>query len=230
MTPLIGITSYVEEAHWGVWTAPANLLPQRYVDAVRAAGGRAVVIPPAPEAADVVVAALDGLILAGGSDIDPSLYGAARHPATEAARPLRDAGEQALLQAAIAADLPVLGICRGMQMMAVTCGGTLIQDLPGAVGSQRHRAAPGQYAEHGVHTVDKTRLAALLGSTTAVPSYHHQGVADAGWLTVAAYADDDGTIEGVEIPDARFAVGVLWHPEVGTDPRLFRAIVAAAHE
>jgi len=227
--PLIGITSYVEEARWGVWTVPATLLPQRYVDAIHAAGGRALVIPPSPDAADVVVAALSGLVLAGGSDIDPSLYGAERDPHTEQQRPLRDAGEQALLRAATAADLPVLGICRGMQMMCVTSGGRLVQHLPDAIGSERHRAAPGQYAEHGVRTVPGTRLAVLLGPAATVPSYHHQGVADTGRLTVSAHADD-GTIEGVELPGARFALGVLWHPEAGTDFRLFTALVAAASE
>ncbi|MDP9240769.1 MAG: gamma-glutamyl-gamma-aminobutyrate hydrolase family protein, partial [Actinomycetota bacterium] len=208
MRALIGITSYVEEARWGVWTAPATLLPQRYVEAVHAGGGRALVIPPCADGADAVVAALDGLVLAGGSDVDPALYGAESDPHTEQARPLRDAGEQALLRAAMLADLPTLGICRGMQMMVVTNGGWLIQHLPDVVGSERHRAAPGQYAEHGVRTAEGTRLAALLGPSLTVPSYHHQGVADAGTLTVSAYADEDDTIEGVELPEARFALGV----------------------
>lgn len=227
MRPLVGITSYVEEARWGTRSAPATLLPQSYVVAVHAAGGRAVVIPPFPEAADVVVTALDALVLAGGVDIDPALYGADRDPHTEAPRPDRDAGEQALLRAALAVDLPLLGVCRGMQLMCVTAGGRLIQDLPGAIGSQRHRAGQGVYTEHGVRTVPGTRLAGLLGPAASVPSYHHQGIADPGSLKVSAHADD-GTIEGVEVPGAAFAVGVLWHPEAGNDPRLFAALVAAA--
>ncbi len=178
MKPLVGITSYVEEARWGTRTAPATLLPHRYVERVHEAGGRAVVIPPSPAGVDVVVAALDALVLAGGVDIDPALYGAERDPHTEQARPDRDAGEQALLRGALAADLPVLGICRGMQLMCVTCGGRLIQDLPTAIGSGRHRLAAGVYAEHEVRTVTGTRLAGILGPAATVPSYHHQGVAD----------------------------------------------------
>jgi putative glutamine amidotransferase len=220
--PLIGISAYVELARWGPWDRESTVLPQVYVTAVHAAGGRAVVIPPFPEGAAEVVATLDGLILAGGSDLDPALYGAEPDPRTTGVRPARDAGEVALLRAAIEADLPTLGICRGMQLMSAHAGGTLVQHLE----SEAHRGAPGEYVRHPVDTVPGTRLAGILGERTEVPSYHHQGVTDAGSLTVSAYAFDGG-IEGVEDPAARFRVGVLWHPEQGTDPRLFQALLAA---
>ena len=221
--PLIGISAYVELARWGPWDRESTVLPQVYVTAVHAAGGRAVVIPPFPEGVADVVAALDGLILAGGSDLDPALYGAEPDPRTTGVRPARDAGEVALLRAAIEADLPTLGICRGMQLMSAHAGGSLVQHLDAAAA---HRGEPGQYVRHSVDTVAGTRLAGILGERTDVPSYHHQGVADAGSLTVSAHAFDGG-IEGVEDPSARFRVGVLWHPEQGTDPRLFQALLAA---
>jgi putative glutamine amidotransferase len=220
--PLIGISAYLVQAHWGAWDREATVLPQVYVTAVHAAGGRAVVVPPFPEGSAEVVAALDGLILAGGSDLDPALYGAEPDPRTTGVVPARDAGEVALLRAAIDADLPTLGICRGMQLMSAYAGGKLVQHLD----SEAHRGAPGEYVRHPVDTVAGTRLAGILGEHTEVPSYHHQGVADPGTLTVSAYAFDGG-IEGVEDPAARFRVGVLWHPEQGTDPRLFEALLAA---
>jgi putative glutamine amidotransferase len=225
--PLVGITAYVDQARWGAWDREATLVPQAYVTAVHAAGGRAVVVPPLPEGADGVAAALDALILAGGSDLDPAVYGAEPDPRTVGVRPDRDAGEVALLRAAIAADLPVLGICRGMQLMVAVAGGRLVQHLPDVVGSDRHQGRPGVYSRHPVSTVPGSRLAGLVGAGTDVPSHHHQGIEDAGALTVSAYADD-GTIEGVEAPDARFRVGVLWHPEQDTDGRLFEGLVAAA--
>jgi putative glutamine amidotransferase len=224
VTPLIGISGYVELARWGPWDREATVLPQAYVTAVHAAGGRAVVIPPHPGGVADVVARLDGLILAGGSDLDPALYGAEPDPRTTGVRPVRDAGEVALLRAAVEADLPTLGICRGMQLMSVAAGGTLVQHLDSGL----HRGdRPGVYTRHAVATVAGTRLAGILGPDTEVPSYHHQGVVDAGTLTVSAHAFDGG-IEGVEDPAARFRVGVLWHPEQGTDPRLFEALIAAS--
>ena len=222
MPALIGISGYVELARWGPWDRESTVLPQVYVTAVHAAGGRALVIPPFPEGNAEVVAALDGLILAGGGDLDPALYGAEPDPRTTGVRPARDAGEVALLRAAIDADLPTLGICRGMQLMSADAGGKLVQHLD----SEAHRGDPGVSVRHEVSTVPGTRLAGILGERTEVPSYHHQGVADPGTLTVSAYAFDGG-IEGVEDHSARFRLGVLWHPEQGTDPRLFEALLAA---
>ena len=223
MAPLIGISGYVEQARWGVWDREVTLLPQVYVTAVRAAGGRAVVLPPDPEGAADVVARLDGLVLAGGSDLDPALYGAEPDPRTTGVRPARDAGEVALLRAAIEADLPALGICRGMQLMSAVAGGRLVQHLE----TGEHRGGPGIYTRHPVRTVPGSRLAGILGTGLEVPSYHHQGVTDPGTLTVSGYADD-GTIEAVEDRAARFRLGVLWHPEQDPDGRLFQALLAAA--
>ena len=217
----------MDRAQWSTWDREATLLPQAYVTSVHQAGGRPLVVPPSPDGAEEVVAALDALVLAGGADLDPALYGAEPEAWTTDVRPDRDAGEVPLLRAAIAADLPVLGICRGMQVMVAVAGGRLIQHLPDVLGSGRHRAGQGVYARHGVRTVAGSRLADLIGEEAEVPSYHHQGVDDPGDLTVSAYADD-GTVEGVEVPGARFLVGVLWHPEQDTDGRLFEGLVAAA--
>jgi putative glutamine amidotransferase len=233
--PLIGISCYLEEVQWGVWgQTRAAVLPARYPDSVLAAGGRPVLLPPVPEPdsdAEDTVGRLDGLILAGGGDLDPGLYGAQPHPETGGVRPDRDAAEVALGRAALAQRLPLLGICRGMQLLTVLTGGRLIQHLPDIVGHDRHRAGPGEYATHPVRLAPGTGLHALLGEAERVdvPSYHHQGVASVGpHITVSGWADD-GTVEAVELPDQPFAYGVLWHPEAGDDPRLFAALVEAAY-
>lgn len=227
MAPVIGITSYVEQVRWGVWDVPAAVLPFRYVERVEAAGGRAVVLPPTAAGDDTVLDRLDGVVLAGGADLDPQLYGEEPHPETTGLRPERDAAELPLLRSALERDLPVLGICRGMQLMSVLAGGSLVQHLPDAVGHERHRPAPGVYGLHDVRLEPGSRAHAVLGDTVTVPSYHHQGLASAGSLTVTGWADDE-TPEVVEDPERRFALGVLWHPEAGDDLRLFQALVAAA--
>lgn len=227
MQPIIGITAYVESVRWGVWDTTAALLPYRYVEALDRAGGRSILLPPSVEAVERTLDVLDGLVLAGGADIEPSRYGAEPAPETVGVRPDRDGAELPLLAAALERDLPVLGICRGMQLMVVASEGALIQHLPDAVGHHGHRPAPGQYGDHPVTTARGSRLRAVLGERVDVRTYHHQGIADAGSATPTAWAED-GTIEAVELPDRRFALGVLWHPEVGDDPRLFDALVAAA--
>jgi len=229
--PVIGITAYVEPARWGVWDLVATLLPHRYVEHVVAAGGRPVLLPPYADfedgdAADLV-GRLDGLLLAGGADIDPQRYGAQRHVATTGLRPDRDASELGFLRAALDTDTPVLGVCRGMQLLTVAAGGTLHQHLPDVVGSQAHRPAPGQYGDHPVRLDPRSRVGRILGGTVDVRSYHHQGIASTGTATAVGWAAE-GTVEAVELPDHRFVLGVLWHPEAGADPRLFRAFVDAA--
>ncbi len=225
--PVVGITSYVEQARWGVWDVPAVLLPYRYVERVAEAGGRPVVIPPSVDGVDEVLDRLDAVVFAGGSDLDPTLYGQRPHPETTGVRPLRDTGELPLVRAALGRDLPVLGICRGMQLLTVANGGSLHQHLPDVVGHDDHRAAPGVYALHEVRLAPGSRVHGILGDRASVPSYHHQGVASAGSLTVSGWAHDD-TIEAVEAPDLRFALGVLWHPEASEDLRLFEALLTAA--
>jgi putative glutamine amidotransferase len=225
--PVIGITSYVEQAKWGVWDLPAVLLPFRYVQQVEAAGARAVVIPPSSDGVEELVGRLDAIVFAGGADLDPGVYGEEPHPDTAGIRPERDAGEIPLMRAALDRDLPVLGICRGMQLMSVVAGGTLVQHLPDVVGHDDHRPSPGVYGLHDVRLAPGSRVQEILGDTVTVPSYHHQGLASAGSLTVTGWAADESP-EAVEDPDRRFAVGVLWHPEAGDDPRLFDALVTAA--
>ncbi len=229
--PLIGLTTYVEPARWGAWNVRAALLPEWYVDAVREAGGRAVLLPP-DTADEDVLDRIDGLIIIGGADIGPANYRAEAHPTTDEPRVERDAGEILLCRGARARDLPLLGICRGMQVMAVACGGALIQDLPDAGYGLIHREVPGSFTEHPVTLAEGSRAAAIYGATRIdTNSSHHQGVADPGDLTPTGWTDD-GLIEVLEAPEARFTVGVQWHPE-HPDRRdaelpLLRALVDAA--
>jgi putative glutamine amidotransferase len=226
LRPLIGVSAYVEQARWGVWDTTAALVPYAYVRQIEDAGGRALLLPPTQEDNDDLLEVLDAIVLTGGSDIDPARYGATAHSETTSPRPERDAGELSLFRTALDNDLPVLGICRGMQVMAVASGGSLHQHLPELVGHHRHRPSPGVHVEHAVRLEPGSRCQSILGDKVVVRSYHHQGVADPGLLAVTGWADDD-TIEVVESPAHRFALGVLWHPEVGDDPRLFDALVAA---
>ena len=229
--PLIGLTTYVEPARWGAWNVRAALLHEWYVDAVREAGGRAVLLPP-DTADEDVLDRIDGLIIIGGADIGPANYRAEAHPTTDEPRVERDAGEILLCRGARARDLPLLGICRGMQVMAVACGGALIQDLPDAGYGLIHREVPGSFTEHPVTLAEGSRAAAIYGATRIdTNSSHHQGVADPGDLTPTGWTDD-GLIEVLEAPEARFALGVQWHPEHpdrrAAELPLFRTLVDAA--
>jgi putative glutamine amidotransferase len=227
MRPVVGITSYVEQARWGVWDLPAVVLPFRYVGRVEAAGATAVVLPPSATRDAEVLDRLDAVVFAGGADLDPALYDQPAHEQTAGLRPDRDAAEVPLMRAALDRDLPLLGICRGMQVLSVVSGGSLTQHLPDLVGHERHRPSPGVYGHHGVHLAPGSIAHRLLGDEVSVPSYHHQGLASAGSLTVTGWADDESP-EVVEDPSRRFALGVLWHPEAGDDLRLFEALVGAA--
>lgn len=227
MKPLIGISAYVERARWGVWDMRAVLVPESYVRMVTEAGGRAVVLPPDDTGAAHLVSRLDGLVLAGGADVEPARYGAEAHDLT-VTRPDRDAGELAVLDAAIDADLPVLGVCRGMELLAVAYGGRLHQHLPDVLGgANKHAPAPGVYGSHLASFVRGSRAAEIFGERAEVNSYHHQAVSEPGKLTITGWADD-GVIEAVEDPGRRFVFGVQWHPEMAADVRPFRALVEAA--
>src|SRR3954447_18601095 len=180
--PRIGICTALERARWTVWDQEAFLLARSYIDAIQAAGGLALMIPPDPQAAgdpDEVLDVLDGLILAGGADIDPAAYGEPAHPATKGTWPERDEFEVALARRALERDIPLLGICRGMQLINVARGGTLIQHLPDDVGHEDHRRVPGSFdgADHGVRLLPGSVACRAAGEVLhATKSHHHQGV------------------------------------------------------
>jgi gamma-glutamyl-gamma-aminobutyrate hydrolase PuuD len=199
-----------------------------YVQALERAGARPLLVPPSEDGVEETLDALDGLLFSGGSDLDPETYGAEAHPQTNGVRTARDHAELALLEAALARDMPVLAVCRGSQVLNVARGGDIVQHLPEVVGHEEHRAVLGTFSEHPVRIEDGSRLGALLGERAPVKSHHHQGIGRLGeGLREVAWADD-GAIEGVEDPSRRFALGVLWHPEAGEDARLFDALVAEA--
>jgi putative glutamine amidotransferase len=227
--PLIGITSYSEpEVSWGAWTLPAALIPTMYVEAIERAGGRPLLVPPSEDAVEETLDALDGLLFSGGSDLDPVVYGASPHPETNGIRPRRDAGELALLTAALERDMPVLAVCRGSQVLNVALGGDLVQHLPEVVGDDKHKVTPGVFAEHDVDVSPESRLGSLIGDRAPVKSHHHQGFGRLGAGLHAVAQAEDGTVEALEDPARRFAVGVLWHPEAGEDARLFEELVRQA--
>ena len=227
--PVVGVTTYREPAQWGVWHESADLLPASYADAVAGAGAVPLLLPPAAAgdddthaAAESVVDALDGLVLAGGADVDPSRYGAERSPRTGPPAPERDAWELALIEAALVSGTPLLGICRGMQLLNVALGGTLVQHLDG------HAEVVGVFGGHPVKPVPGTLYGDIAPEETTVPTYHHQAVDRLGeGLVPSAYAAD-GTVEAVELPPADWVLGVQWHPEMGEDLRVMRALVRAA--
>lgn len=229
--PIIGLTTYLEQAQTGVWDVQASFLPKVYFEAVNKAGGIAVLLPPQPVDASIasaVLEGLDGLIITGGKDVDPARYGQAAHPETDEPRPDRDAWEDALLTAAIEKELPFLGICRGAQLMNVALGGTLHQHLPEVVGSTRYNLGHGEFAQNEV-TVEGSTLASLIGGSVVGRSYHHQAIDVVADGLVVTARSDDGTIQAVELPSVPFGVGVQWHPEQDDDDiRLFQGLVEAA--
>jgi putative glutamine amidotransferase len=229
--PVVGITTYVEPATWGAWERiGAVLVPHGYVRHVEQAGAVAILLPPRLDVDDDIVATvlgrLDALVIAGGADVEPARYHAAPHPRVQPPRRDRDATELALVRAAVAVDLPLLGICRGMQVMAVAAGGTLIQHVPDLVDSERHCPAPARYGWTPVLTSPGSILAGIVGDRLVVPCHHHQAVAVAPGYVVSAVADD-GLTEAIEATGSRFRVGVQWHPESTSDARLIKALVRA---
>jgi putative glutamine amidotransferase len=225
--PLIGITTYVEPASWGYWNLEAALVPYDYVRAVERAGGRAVLVPPDDDGNEELLDALDGLVFSGGSDLTPELYGADADPETKGTNPARDRGELALLTAALERDLPVLAICRGVEVLNVIRGGDIVQHLPDVLGNESHREVPGTFSDHPVRVDPTSQLGEVDGP---VKSSHHQGLGRIGeGLREVAWAED-GIVEALEDPEKPFLVGVLWHPEAGEDQRLFEQLVEAARK
>jgi putative glutamine amidotransferase len=230
--PVIGLTTYLEQAQTGVWDVPASFLPRVYFDAVTSSGGVAVLLPPQPVSSaivDRVLDGIDGLIVTGGKDVDPARYGQEPHPTTDQPRLDRDAWEDALLRGAIDRKLPFLGICRGAQVLNVALGGTLLQHLPDVVGSTKYNLGGGVFNEVGVEVEPDSELGELIGGTANVKVYHHQSIDRvADGLTVTARSDD-GIIQAVEFDSVPFGLAVQWHPEESQDDlRLFGGLVEAA--
>lgn len=233
--PLIGLTTYLEQAQTGVWDVQAAFLPKVYFEAVTKAGGIAILLPP--QSVDATIAAqvlsgLDGLIITGGKDVDPARYGQERHPETDEPRKDRDAWEDALLTAAIDSELPFLGICRGAQLLNVALGGTLHQHIPDVLGTTRYNLGSGNFGENEVEIEASSRLAKTLRGTESlhVKSYHHQAIDELAEGLVITARSDDGTIQAVELEGVPFGVAVQWHPEQDDDIRLFKGLVEAARE
>ncbi|BCY14459.1 gamma-glutamyl-gamma-aminobutyrate hydrolase family protein [Actinoplanes sp. L3-i22] len=233
--PLIGLTSYAQYVHFGRNEMMAGMLPMTYVKAVHESGGRAVLITPDDPGTDVLES-LDGIVFTGGGDVDPAGYGAEPHPETEVDA-VRDASELMLMRAALEMDLPVLGVCRGHQVMAVATGGSLHQHLPDLIKHDRHRAhagtdplaaSAGDYGRHDVVIAEGTRAYELFGRHTTVNSFHHQAVADPGECVATGWCPDDRVVEILEHPGRTFALGVQWHPERMADLRVFAALTQAA--
>jgi putative glutamine amidotransferase len=225
--PVIGLSMYREQTRFRVWDTVADVLPARYATSVELAGGIPVLLPEVVDGAVEVVARLDGLVICGGNDVDPSRYGASPHQRTTGWRPERDAWELALLDAADAAGLPTLGICRGMQVMAVWAGGRLNQHVPDEVGHHGHSPGSAQYGSTEIKTAADSTVQALLGDSFTVSCHHHQSVAEAPGFLVTAEAPD-GTPEAMEAAGRGFWLGVQWHPEVLDDLGLFQGLVRAA--
>jgi putative glutamine amidotransferase len=225
---VIGVSAYAEQARWAAWDVPASVVPQRYLDKVLAAGGVPVILPAVADISGALPR-LDGLLLVGGGDVDPVRYGALPHAKTGRVFPARDVAELALLHGALELGLPILGICRGLQLLNVALGGTLHQHVPDVVGHGGHSGGEGTFARHDVHLRAGSGLARALNRTTLdVPSLHHQAIDRLGTGLMATAWSDDGLIEAAELDGHPFTVGVQWHPEADEDVALFAALVAAA--
>jgi putative glutamine amidotransferase len=227
-TPLVAVSGSNQRASWGAWNEVATLVPFDYPRAVEEAGGVPVVVSAGADPR-VIAARVDGLVLTGGGDLDPRLYEADPHPQTHPPDSPRDEFESRLLEASCERGVPVLAICRGMQVLNVARGGSLHQHLPDAVGNESHLPTPGSYGRHPVRVGPGSRLASIVGDGIFdVPTHHHQAVERLGRGLVATAWAEDGTVEALEDPSFGFLVAVQWHPEAGEDRSLFRALVAAS--
>ena len=245
--PLIGVSMYRQETKWWSWDCDAALVPGAYLDLVVAAGGRPVLVPPGSDAVDAatggssqpagegslaeldgLLSVLDGLVLIGGGDLDARWYGQDPDPRNGGTNFQRDELELGLLSGALERDLPVLAICRGVQLLNVHLGGDLVQQLPDLVGSTNHQPRPGAFGPVSVTTEEGSTVKRLLGARVNVLCSHHQAIGELGRELVVTARSKDGVIEAVELPSHRFVVGVQWHPEESGDRRLFDAVVDAA--
>ncbi|HYZ69581.1 MAG TPA: gamma-glutamyl-gamma-aminobutyrate hydrolase family protein [Mycobacterium sp.] len=234
-SPVVGLTTYLQQAQTGAWNVRASFLPAIYIEGVTLAGGIASLLPPQPVDADIaarVLDGLDGLIMTGGRDVAPESYGQQAHSATDepvADNRQRDAFEFALVDGAIRRGMPLLGICRGAQVVNVALGGTLHQHLPDVIGHTHHQQGNAVFSTSAVRTVPGTRLASLIGESSDAQCYHHQAIDRVGTGLIVSAQDSDGVIEAVEIPGDNFVLAVQWHPEERLDDlRLFAAVVEAA--
>ena len=233
MSIAVGICSAVEQVRWGAWDQTVAMVPRAYASAAQRAGALALVLPPDDEAAehpDALLDRVDALILAGGADVDAASYGARPHPETKGTWPERDRFELGLTHRALERDMPVLGICRGMQLLNVACGGTLEQNL---ADSHVHIATPGRFTDHPVRLEAGSLAARVMGEDLVeVRSHHHQGIGRLGeGLVVSGWAEPGDVIEAIEMPEKTFVLGVIWHPEEHRDSRALRALAdAARHE
>ena len=226
--PVVGLTAYGERAAYGVWDHDAVLLPRTYTDVVVAAGGVPLLLPPLVESA-AAVDRVDAVVISGGPDVSPDRYGAQPHPRAGAPRPERDAAEAAVLRRALERGIPVLGVCRGAQVLNVELGGTLLQHVPDAVGHAEHNPSPGVFGTVAVELEPGSRVGAAVGPAVSVLCHHHQALDRVADGLVVTGRAEDGTVEAVELDGHPFVVGVQWHPEQdATDVRLFTALVTAA--
>ncbi len=227
MKPVIGITCFVKDASYGNWERNAAILPSAYISMVNKVGGVPLIIPPAGDMT-VILDSIDGLIVSGGPDISPASYGEEAGSMTTEFYPEQDFSEMGLISEALNRDMPLLGICRGMQILSVVHGGKMHQHLETTPGHEGHGGFFGESTEHGVVVEEGTHLASLMGRSFSVNSLHHQGVSDPGSLEVSARAEHDGLIEGVERSDKKFCIGVQWHPERKGHDILFSGLIEAA--
>ena len=210
--PLVGVTCGIRESSFAKWTMDAAILPSTYTSAIERAGGIPLLIPPS-DFSTSILDKINAIVIAGGPDIDPSEYGQEPYSSKASYYPKQDSSESALIQGALDRDMPMLCVCRGMQLLSIIHGGKLYQHLDDTLGFEGHGSYDGQSSEHIVNTIDGSKISSLMGPQLIVNSTHHQGVSDAGSLIVTANADHDGLIEAVERPDLRFCIGVQWHPE-----------------
>ena len=231
--PRVGLTTYRDQAAWGVWNEPADLLPASYADSVAAAGAVPVLLPPAladsAAAADVALDGVHGVVIAGGADVDPARYGAPRDPNSGPARPDRDAWELLLVRSALGRGMPLLAICRGMQVLNVALGGTLVQHLPDTLGTDLHCPTVGTHGRHDVRLAAGTLVHTVFGDTAHAATYHHQGLDRLGEGLMATGWAEDGVVEAVERAGG-WTVGVQWHPEVVHGAPLFEAFTRACSQ